>query len=135
MKSFTRAFLYGLAVWAIPFVVAIFIFPLRENERPLFESIMPVAVALGVVIFGKVYFGKLDMNFLKEGILLGFLWFIINIAIDLLLFSWGPMKMSFVDYMKDIGITYFMIPVITIGIGWIEENRFKKLIKGVPPAP
>jgi len=135
MKSFTKALLYGLAVWAIPFVIAIFIFPLRENERPLFESIMPVAVALGVVIFCCMYMANLELNFLKEGVWLGVLWLIINIVIDLLLFSWGPMKMTFIDYMKDIGITYLMIPVITVGMGWTEEKRFKKFIRVVPPAP
>ena len=134
MKSFWKAFLYGVVVWAIPFIVAMFIYPLRENERPLFESIMPVAVALGVIIFGCQYLSKLDLNFLKESIWLGILWFVINIVIDLLLFSWGPMKMSFADYMKDIGITYFIIPVITIGLGWLGEKRFKKLMKGVPTA-
>lgn len=34
MKHFLKAFLYGLAVWAVPFVVAMIIFPLRESERP-----------------------------------------------------------------------------------------------------
>ena len=134
MKHFFRAFLYGLAVWAIPFVAAIIIFPLRENERPLFESIMPVAVALAVVIFAVLYLKNLEINFLSEGIWLGILWMIMSIAIDMLLFSWGPMKMSFADYMKDIGITYLMMPVITAGMGWLEQIRFKKLMKWVPPA-
>ena len=40
--NYRRALLYALGVWVIPFVVAIAIFPLRANERPLFESIMPV---------------------------------------------------------------------------------------------
>jgi len=134
MRHFIKAFLYGLAVWAVPFIIAMLIFPLRETERPLFESIMPVAVALCVVIFAVLYLKNLEMNFLSEGIRLGILWFIISIAIDLLLFSWGPMQMNFEDYMKDIGITYLMMPVITMGMGWLEEIRFKKFIKWVPPA-
>ena len=134
MKHFFRAFLYGLAVWAIPFVAAMIIFPLRDNERPLFESIMPVAVALAVVIFAVLYLKNLEINFLSEGIWLGILWMIMSIAIDMLLFSRGPMKMSFADYMKDIGITYLMMPVITAGMGWLEQIRFKKLMKWVPPA-
>ena len=134
MKHFFKAFLYGLAVWAIPFAAAMIVFPLRENERPLFESIMPVAVALAVVIFAVIYLKQIEMNFLSEGIWLGILWLIMSIAIDMLLFSWGPMKMSFSDYMKDIGITYLMMPVITLGMGWLEQIRFKKLMKWVPPA-
>ena len=134
MKHFLKAFLYGLAVWAVPFVVAMIIFPLRESERPLFESIMPVAVALAVVAFAILYLKNLELNFIREGFWLGILWITMSIAIDMLLFSWGPMKMSFTDYMKDIGITYLMMPVITTGMGWIEQVNFKKLMKFVPPA-
>lgn len=134
MRHFIKAFLYGLAVWAIPFVAAMMIFPLREAERPLFESIMPVTVALSVVIFSVLYIKNLDMRFISEGFWIGILWFFICIAIDLLLFSWGPMKMNFGDYMKDIGITYIMIPVITTGMGLLAQIIFQKFLKPVPPA-
>lgn len=48
---------------------------------------------------------------------------LINIAIDLCLFSWGPMKMNFGDYIQDIGFTYLIIPIITFGIGYQLENK------------
>jgi hypothetical protein len=134
MKSFTKAFLYGLVVWVFPFVVAILIFPLRESERPLFESIMPVVLSLITVIMSNIYFKIAELNFIREGVYLGILWFVISIIIDQLMFMWGPMKMTFIDYVKDIGFTYLMIPVITIGTGWAEEIRFRKFMKGVPPA-
>jgi hypothetical protein len=125
MKSFRKALLYGLLVWVIPFVVAIFIFPLRNNERPLFESIMPVVLTLATVLFSVLYFKKVDKNFVKEGLLLGILFFAVSLAIDLLMFMQGPMKMAFVDYMKDIGITYLLIPIITVGFGYLLEKRKK----------
>ena len=134
MKHFIRALLYGLVVWVVPFIVAWIIYPLHEFERPLFESIMPVAVALSTAVFSVLYLKELEIGFLKEGLYLGLLWFAICILIDLLLFSWGPMKMNFGDYIKDIGITYIMIPVITVMMGWLEEIRFKKMMKWVPPA-
>lgn len=33
------------------------------------------------------------------------------------------MKMGFVDYVKDIGITYLIIPIVTIGFGFMLETR------------
>ncbi len=95
---------------------------------------MPVAVALAVVTFAIPYLKNLELNFIREGFWLGILWLVMSIAIDMLLFSWGPMKMSITDYMKDIGVTYLMMPVITTGMGWIEQVNFKKLMKLVPPA-
>jgi len=41
------------------------------------------------------------------------------------MFMEGPMKMSIADYMMDIGFTYLMIPVITVGIGYIQDSKMR----------
>lgn len=123
MKSYKLALFYGFLIWVIPFVVAILIFPLREVERPLFESIMPVVVTLSTVLFSVLYFNKVEANFIKEGVLIGVLWFAVSIVIDLLMFMQGPMKMAFIDYIKDIGLTYLIIPIVTIGSGYLIERK------------
>jgi hypothetical protein len=117
MQSIKKAILFGFLIWLIMFLVSFFIFPLRESNRALFESIMPVVGTIAAVIFAVIYFKNIEGNFLKEGIWLGIIWFVINIVIDLLLFMWGPMKMTFCAYMADIGLTYLLIPAITIGFG------------------
>ena len=118
-----RALAYGVMVWLIPFAVSVLIFKLRDSNRPLFESLMPVAVAVSVVFFGNLYFRKLEKDFRKEGVLLGALWMAMSIVIDLPLFSKGPMAMPFGKYMADIGVTYLMIPAITIGFGYVMGRR------------
>jgi len=123
MKSIKLAFIYGFLVWVIPFVIAFLIFPLRSSDRPFFESIMPVAVIIAAVMFTVLYFKKVEADFLKEGILLGIVFFAISIVIDLLMFSKGPMAMSFVDYIKDIGFTYLLIPATTIGVGYVLDKK------------
>ena len=123
MKSLKKAFIFALLVWVVPFVVAMFVFPLRESDRAFFESIMPVAVVLATVFFSALYFKKVDAYFLKEGILLGFIFLLVSLAIDLVLFSQGSMAMPLGDYIKDIGFTYLMIPVITIGFGFILSRK------------
>jgi hypothetical protein len=123
MKSIKSTLLYALAVWVIPFVVAMFIFPIRESNRPLFESIMPVVLCIAVVIFTILYFKKVETNFLNEGILLGIIFFFVSFIIDLSMFMWGPMKMTFGEYISDIGVTYLLMPVITIGFGYFLDRR------------
>lgn len=125
MKAFKTAIFYGFLVWVIPFVAAFLVFPLRVNERPLFESIMPVVVVAAVTVFAVKYFNRSDGGSFKEGVRIGLLWLAISIAIDLLMFMQGPMKMSLADYTKDIGITYLMIPIIIAGFGYILENKKK----------
>ncbi len=75
MKSLKLAFIYGFLVWLIPFVIAFLIFPLRNSDRLFFESIMPVAVTCVAVIFTVLYFKKVEVEFLKERILLGIVFF------------------------------------------------------------
>lgn len=121
MKSLKMALFYGFLIWLIPFVVAFLIFPIKTSLPALFESIMPVVITFSVVLFLNLYFRKLKTDFLKEGITLGIVWFLMSIIIDLFMFMEGPMKMTFVDYMMDIGLTYLIIPTITIGFGKVKK--------------
>lgn len=123
MESLKIALLYGFLVWLIPFIVSFIIFPTKTSLSALFESIMPVVITICVVVFSILYFGKVEADFLKEGILLGIIWLVISLVVDLLLFMEGPMKMTFVDYMMDVGLTYLMIPTITIGFGYLLAKR------------
>jgi len=118
MTSIRKALLFGFLVWLVPFVVAFLIFPLRESSRPLFESIMPVAVTGATVAFGLAYLRRARRGFLREGALLGLVWLAISLVLDapLMLFG-GPMQMTPSEYVADIGITYLIIPLITVGMG------------------
>ncbi|UCD28447.1 MAG: hypothetical protein JSV03_15405 [Planctomycetota bacterium] len=123
MKSYKKALLFGLGVWLIPFAVSCFIFPLKSSDRALFESIMPVAVAVSTVFFAVLYMRRVGAGFIKEGMLLGIIWLVISLIIDLCLFMEGPMKRPFIDYIKDIGLTYMIIPAITTGFGLVLEGK------------
>jgi hypothetical protein len=118
MAAKGKAVLFGFLIWLAVFVVAFAIFPLRESSRPLFESIMPVALASATAVLAAVYFNGLKEGYLKEGVILGCLWLAINVLIDLpLMLLGGPMKMTLGEYVADIGLTYLIIPAVTIGIG------------------
>ena len=123
MKSIKKTLFYGFLIWLIPFATAFLIFPIHESNRALFESIMPVVVTICVVFFANVYLRKSHENFLREGMLIGIIWLVMSFAIDLAMFMQGPMKMSFLDYVMDIGLTYLIMPIITIGFGYLLKKR------------
>jgi hypothetical protein len=123
MVSFRKALLFGLIIWVVPFIVAFMIFPLRESWRALFESIMPVAVTIPTVACGVAYFRKVEKEFTKEGIVVGLLWLLVSVVIDLPLMLSTPINMTLVEYMADIGLTYLIIPAITTGFGFALDNR------------
>jgi hypothetical protein len=118
MTSIGRALGYGVLVWLVPFAAAVVIFPLREANRPLFESLMPLAVAAPAAGLAVAYLRRAPQPVKREALWLGLLWFVISVAIDVpLMLLGGPMQMTVTDYFADIGVTYLLIPIITVGIG------------------
>jgi len=122
MNRYLKVGLFGFFIWLIPFIVSVLIFPLRAMQRPLFESIMPVVIAIWTVFFAVIYLLGIKSDFQKEGIVIGMAWFFISIFLDLLVFIEGPIKMSLWDYATDIPLTYLMIPTITFGFGYLMEK-------------
>lgn len=124
MNKNLKIILFGFLVWLIPFAVSFFIYPLKASIYPLFESIMSILIAVAAVIFSYFYFKGIETNFVREGIVTGIVWFVIVIVIDLLIFMpSSPMHMDFTDYMMTIGVKYLIIPVVTIGSGYIAQNK------------
>ncbi|OGY79762.1 MAG: hypothetical protein A3B74_01825 [Candidatus Kerfeldbacteria bacterium RIFCSPHIGHO2_02_FULL_42_14] len=128
MHSLKKSILLGFLVWLLPFVVAFLIYPIHESHRPIFESIMPLVITISAIIFTYLYFKNVDKNVKAEGAKLGIIFLLISLIIDLIMFMPNsPMHMSLLDYVTDIGLTYLMIPVITIGIGFsIDREKNKK---------
>jgi FtsH-binding integral membrane protein len=117
-NKYLKLVVFGFFVWLIPFLVSFGIVSLRTNNRPLFESIMPVVVTFCVVLFAFLYFKKREKNSIKEGFVVGIVWFLISIIIDLAMFlpesAW---HMTIADYFMDVGLTYLIILMIPIGFG------------------
>ncbi len=123
MVSWRKALLFGFLIWLIAFLVAFAIFQIRESSRPLFESIMPVVLAVATVFFARLYFSHVGARFRREGVLLGLVWMGVNVAIDIpLMLAPSPMQMTLGEYLADIGLTYVMIPVITAGMGLVRAQ-------------
>ena len=126
MKSWRKVVLFGFLVWLIPFTVAIAIFFIHDSNRALFESIMAVTVTCSAIILGLNYMKSIQSDFFKVGAVLGVVWFLICILIDApMMLLGGPMLMTFGEYMSDIGITYLIIPAVTIGIGMAQSRGYE----------
>ncbi len=109
----------------IPFVAAIFFYGRDGNLNVdifLFKSIMIVVGSISAAILLVLYFKKVKGDFLREGVKLGVVWFVMNIGLDLLILI--PMSgMSYGDYFMQIGIRYLVIPVMTIMVGVVLKDK------------
>jgi hypothetical protein len=120
-RVFVKSLIYGLLMWVALFVSAIFIFPLKTGNPALFETFMSILLCLFTTIASIKYFKKTELSF-KNAIAVGFIWLAVNMIIDLPLFSFGPMKRTLPDYFSDIGLTYFIIPIITAGMAMAAKK-------------
>ena len=129
MVAGVRAIFYGILIWVAVFIVAMAVFSFRESNRPLFESIMSVAVTAATVFFAQLYFTRVEKDFLKEGVMLGSVWLAINLLIDLPMMFGGPLEMTLAEYFADIGLTYLIIPVITLSTGLASARVARRRAK------
>jgi len=116
MRSVRMVIFYGLLLWFFTLVISMALFPLKRSWPVMFDSIMPVALTVVTVVLVNLYFRHGEVLSLKQGAWLGTIWLVISLLLDLPLFSYGPMRMSLADYVADIGLTYLIIPAITLGL-------------------
>ena len=114
---------FGFLSWLAPFAVSVCLFPIRQSNRPLFESLMAAVVALSGAALFSLYLRRIDRGFRRQGVLAGCLWCAMNIAFDLPMFSFGPMQMPVVRYLADIGVAYLALPSVCVPIGWLLESK------------
>ena len=75
------------------------------------------------VILAVRYFRDINVDHVKEGIILGMVWLIINLVLDLGMIFAGFFPLSIIPYFTDIGLRYLTIPIYTIGLGLALKRK------------
>ena len=131
MRRNIKIIYFGFLAWLIPFLASFFFYS-KDGQLniniDLFKSMMVVTGMLSGTFLLVKYFRKVKNNFLSEGIIVGLIWFVINIGLDLIILV--PMsKMTNSDYFMQIGLRYLSIPILAIGIGYLLERFGGKVAK------
>jgi drug/metabolite transporter (DMT)-like permease len=111
LKFIVKTLLFGLILWASVFVVSFGLFNIKRTDPIFFETLITITLTVFTTLYGYIFFKK-EKPLLKKSLIVGIIWLLVNIAIDLPMFSFGPMKRPFINYMTDIGFTYLVIPII-----------------------
>jgi hypothetical protein len=126
MKSIKKALILGFFSWLIPFLFSFLFFTPKGElliNQLLFKNIMIVTASYVSAFLIVKYFKTVDKNYVKEGIMLGVLWMIINLVLDMVTIV--PMGKPLGIYLPQIGLGYLMIPAMTILAGKILEIKNK----------
>ena len=128
MNKYLKIAFFGFLVWLIPFLASLFFYTSGGKliiDIFLFKAIMIVIGSISGAVLLIYYFKKVRTGHFKEGIIVGLLWFGINILLDLVILI--PMSgMSVADYFTRIGIGYIVIPVMCITVGTALANGSKE---------
>lgn len=115
---------YGLVIWAVPFISAIPLLGLMEKDPIFFKTLMIVIGGVIGAICVVLYFNKVEKDFIKEGIILGIVWLLVNWLLDFAVLL--PLsKMPYGQYFSEIGLRYFVMPAMTIPVGYILSKKIK----------
>ena len=106
---------YGFLVWLIPSLIT-FSLEFFSSAFNVFEIISATTIAITVIVLSNLYFKDINTNFIKEGVLIGVIWLIISIVLDLLLILVKITGLSLVSYVIYVAPLYVIIPAITIGL-------------------
>ena len=120
--SWKRALALGFLSWLLPFAFSFLVFPIKQVNSSLFETIMSVTVVLTAAFLGRQCFRN-DVPRAAEALLVGFLWLAINLICDYPMFSFGPMRMTSSRYFSEIGAGYLLYPAVLAGAAWAAGRR------------
>jgi hypothetical protein len=124
-KIHFKAVLFGILAWLIPFLLSFFFYS-RDGGLLIdiffFKTIMIVVGSIVAAFLLVLYFKKIEKNYFKEGVYVGIVWFFLNVVLDLIILI--PMSGMFLDaYFTQIGLRYLVMPVMTIMIGAVLDNK------------
>src|SRR5262249_49794473 len=97
--------------------------PLIKTDVYFFKTLIGTVFVFFTGLFTILFFMRVRNNYLQEGISAGIIWMIISLLIDIPIFVYGKLNLSFLNYFNDIGLTYVGIPLITITAGYLLEKK------------
>jgi predicted cobalt transporter CbtA len=124
VRKAMQALAIGIANWALLFLVAVPVFPLRASARPLFESAMTVALALAATATALFCQRRGYFAGWRGGLLFGLAGAAVCVLIDVsMMLPGGALAMPPGDYAADIGLSYLVIPVVYLGVAIAASRR------------
>jgi hypothetical protein len=128
MNFTVKTILYGILVWLVPFIIAI---PFYSPEGTLlvdvhfFKTVMIITGgAIGAILLIRL-FSEISDQYVRTGVIIGAIWLIINWILDLgILLSLNGMDIP--TYVREIGLRYLMIFIMSVMAGYIAENATNK---------
>ncbi len=115
---------YGFIVWVVPYVSAIPLLGLMQSDPTYFKTLMIVIGGITGAICVALYFIRVEKDYLKDSIVTGVVWLVLNWLLDFVALL--PLsKMPYLQYFREIGLRYLVMPAMTIPLGYVLSKKIK----------
>lgn len=128
-KIVIKHFLFGFLTWFIPFAISFAFYKSNKTlavPYALFKTTMVIIACVTDCYLMFRYFRIIDKDFVKQGVLVGTSWFVINVIFDAFILI-PMMRTDFNTYFTTIGLGYLVIPTISITLGFLLERKISSL--------
>jgi len=122
------ALICGFLVWLAPATLDFLLFPSMTSARNILDALLVVALVLTTIACTVRYFKTADGGYLKQGIEIGVLWFLMAVGIGLAVTALFPaytprVSGAPIEFLMNIGVFFLLVPVITISFGYILAKK------------
>lgn len=122
MKIWGKRVGFGVILWAVCYVIAIPLLPVNAYDPQIFRSLMFALSSITASVIAVVYFSGVHEKFLREAVLLGLTWVVVNWVLDvvaLLPFT----HQTIPQYFMQLGIEYIGMIAPIIAIGFLLQKK------------
>jgi len=115
---------YGVLTWLIPFIASLLFFSKSGQPVLPIDLVKSIMILIGASTGGYLLYRlfKESAPSLAGGVLIGLVWFLMNIFLDLSILV--PMtKMNLDAYFFQIGLRYLLIPIMAAAMGAIGSKQ------------
>ena len=116
------AIIFGIVIWAISYILSSIFNPIFTNHLPHVNIIVPLITIVVTGFFGILYIRNIETNEVLEGILVGAIFIVIDIILDMVFFiipnAPSPMFDSYIFHLFSMTVLTLLI---TTFLGYLAQ--------------
>lgn len=119
----TKVATHALVLWGFMFAVTSALYPLSIGDPVLFGSIRVVVLAFATTASAMLYLRGVQAHFARRAAIVAATWTTTCVVFDLVVLAMEPPRFGIVEYFRQIGVTYLVIPAIVFGLTFQQSRR------------
>lgn len=118
--------IYGIMIWILTYIISTVVHPIVIDNNTYINLIVPLSIIIVTGFFGILYIREINKNELYEGILVGILFIIIDIILDLAFFIIPHRENILVsNYSTHVILMSIIVLIITSFLGYLAQMKIE----------